>query len=124
MILRSKDNGKTWSEPEPFSISGIHPATVIKLANGDILAAVGSRIRPYGIKVMISKDKGVTWKKENSAFISWDSGNTDSGYPSAVQLADGSVAIISYALGSKLLPVEIHSQCMVISPEVLKDLSK
>lgn len=124
VILRSKDNGKTWSEPEPFSISGIHPATVIKLANGDILAAVGSRIRPYGIKVMISKDKGVTWKKENSAFISWDSGNTDSGYPSAVQLADGSVAIISYALGSKLLPVEIHSQCMVISPEVLKDLSK
>ena len=123
-ILRSMDNGKTWSKPERFTPNGIHPATLIKLANGNLLMACGSRLRPYGIKVAISKDKGISWKAENTAFISWDSGNTDSGYPSAVQLSDGSVAIISYAVGSKLLPLEIQSQCAVLSPEVLEKLSK
>lgn len=122
--LRSPDNGKSWSKPQPFAAAGLHPASIIKLADGNLLAAYGSRLRPYGIKVAISKDKGVSWKDANTAFISWDSGNTDSGYPSAVQLADGSVAIISYALGSKIFPLEIHSQCAVIPVDVLKKLSK
>ena len=57
------------------------------------------------------------------AFVSWDSGNTDSGYPSAVQLEDGSVAIICYAVGSGLRPFEIHSQCALLSPEILKKIA-
>ena len=123
-ILRSSDNGKTWSKPERFTATGLHPATLIRLADGNLLAAYGSRIRPYGVKVAISKDNGATWPDKNTAFISWDSGNSDSGYPSAVQLADGSVAIISYAVGSKLLPLELQSQCAVLSPEFLKKLSE
>ncbi|MBE6368232.1 MAG: hypothetical protein E7052_10060 [Lentisphaerae bacterium] len=123
-LLRSTDNGKSWSKPEQFTASGIHPASIIKLADGKLLAAVGSRKRPYGIKVLISKDKGASWKAENTAFISWDSANTDSGYPSVVQLADGSVAIVSYAVGSGLLPFVPQAQCAILSTEVLKNLSK
>ena len=124
LTARSKDFGRTWSEPKKLTVAGIHPACVIKLKNGKLLAAFGSRMRPYGIKVAISNDNGETWPEKNFAFISWDSGNTDSGYPSAVQLDDGSVAIISYAIGSELFPFEIHSQCAILSPDFLEKLSK
>ena len=60
------------------------------------------------------------WNKDNLP----NSGNADSGYPSAVQLADGSVAIVSYAVGSGLLPVVLQAQCAILSTEVLKNLSK
>ena len=122
VILRSKDNGETWSKPEPFTPKGVHPATLIKLADGRLFAACGNRIRPYGIKVAISHDNGKTWDPKHTAFISWDSANIDSGYPSAVQLADGSVAVISYAVGSGLLPVDAQSQCAILSPAALKRL--
>ncbi len=121
---RSLDNGKTWSALKKLTVEGIHPATVIKLKNGKLLAAFGSRVRPYGIKVAISGDNGETWPEENMAFVSWDSGNTDCGYPSAAQLDDGSVAIISYAVGSTLHPLATHSQCAILSPEILDKLSK
>ena len=124
LMARSMDNGKTWSKLEPLTAKSIHPATVIKLKNGKLLAAFGSRIRPYGIKVAISGDNGHTWPEKNMAFISWDSGNIDSGYPSAVQLEDGSVAIISYALGSELNPYVVHTQCAILSPEILEKIAE
>ncbi len=122
--MRSLDNGKTWSAPERVTEKGLHPASIIKLADGRLFMAYGSRLRPYGVKVAISNDNGKTWKKENTAFVTWDSANTDCGYPSAVQLADGSVAIISYAVGSEILTWDAHSQCVVLSPEVLKKLGE
>ena len=123
-MSRSLDNGNTWSKPQKLTPEGIHPATVIKLKDGRLLAAFGSRNRPYGIRVAISDDNGMSWPEEKMAFVSWDSGNTDSGYPSAVQLEDGSVAIICYAVGSGIHPYVIHSQCIILSPEILGALSK
>ena len=122
VILRSKDNGETWNKPEQFSPKGIMPATLIKLADGRLFAACGHRIRPFGIKAAISHDNGKTWNPKHSALIVWDSGNYDSGYPSAVQMADGSVAVLSYAVGSGLLPAVVHSQCAVLSPDALTRL--
>ena len=122
--LRSLDNGKTWSKPERVTEKGLHPASIIKLADGKLFLTYGSRNRPYGVKVAISKDNGKTWKAENTAFVSWDSANTDCGYPSAVQLADGSVAIICYAVGSGLLPWDAQSQCIMLSKEVIEKLGK
>lgn len=122
--LRSNDNGKTWSAPVRITDKGLHPASIIKLADGKLFLTYGSRNRPYGVKVAISKDNGKTWAESNTAFVTYDSANTDCGYPSAVQLADGSVAIISYAVGSEILAWEIQSQCVILSPEILKKLGE
>ena len=121
--LRSKDNGKTWSKPVRITDKGFHPASIIKLADGKLFLTYGSRNRPYGVKVAISSDNGKTWSDKNTAFVTWDSANNDCGYPSAVQLADGSVAIISYAVGSSVLAWDIQSQCVVLAPAVLEKLA-
>jgi photosystem II stability/assembly factor-like uncharacterized protein len=122
LILRSTDNGETWSKPERLTPKGMHPATLIRLADGRLFLAYGCRVRPFGIKVALSLDNGKSWKEEHSAYISWDSSNGDSGYPSAVQLADGSVVVVSYAVGSGMLPEAIQSQCAILSPESLNQL--
>ena len=120
--MRSQDNGNTWTKPERLTSKGQHPASIIKLQDGKVLLTYGSRIRPYGIVVAISDDLGLTFPDSQKAFITWDSTNTDSGYPSAVELENGSVAIIHYAVGSKILPWKIQAQCSILSAEALRNV--
>ena len=123
-VMRSLDNGKSWDKPVRITGKGEHPASVIKLADGRLFMTYGHRNQPYGVKIAVSSDNGQSWKKENTAFVSYDSASMDCGYPSAVQLADGSVAIICYAVGSKLLPWDAQAQLITVPSDVLKKLNK
>ena len=98
----SKDGGKTWSEPEILlSKNGGATAHIIKHSSGVLISAYEKRrdpddeASPYGIKLMFSYDDGKTWDTDNWLYETKIS--TDLGYPSTVELTDGSLLTVFYA---------------------------
>ena len=94
----SKDGGKTWSKPHRLlSKLGGAPSHLIKHSSGVLIAAYGYREKPYGIRVMFSYDNGKTWDIDNILYESEIS--SDLGYPTTVELKDGSMITVFYARG-------------------------
>ena len=92
----SKDSGKTWSKPEMILPEfGGAPSHIMRHSSGVLIAATGYRGNPYGIDAMFSEDGGKTWDKGHRIYeqeFSWDLG-----YPSTVELSDGSLLTVFYA---------------------------
>jgi hypothetical protein len=108
----SADGGRTWSAPRPITGKSQHPADVIPLKSGKLLLTYGFRILPYGIQSMLSSDAGATWDHERRAMVEWNSANTDCGYPSSVQLADGTILTMHYGVENLAYPaVRQYSMC-------------
>jgi len=93
-IVTSRDGGRAWSEPVAVTREGEHPADLCALASGKLLLTFGRRIRPLGCGALVSSDGGATWGHE--VMLAGDGIGNDLGYPSTVQLADGSVATALY----------------------------
>ena len=102
----SDDGGYTWSQPKPITDPSEHPADLCLLKNGDILLVYGNRNKPYGVGAVLSNDKGETWDKENRFLVGWTSQNTDCGYPSVIQLDDGTIVVMYYSVGTEERPGE------------------
>lgn len=93
-LFRSDDAGKTWVNQEPLSLPGQIPGHLIRLGNGNILASYGIRNRGCrAIGARLSEDGGHTWKWPMILVI-LEGG--DMGYPSCVQLADGTIVTAYY----------------------------
>jgi len=60
-----------------------------------LIATYGYRDLPYGIKVMFSYDGGKSWSEGKYIYSNDISG--DLGYPSTVELRDGSLLTVFYA---------------------------
>ncbi|MCE5345235.1 MAG: glycoside hydrolase [Bacteroidales bacterium] len=107
----SKDGGYTWSLPIVTPMQG-YPAHLIKLSNDWILATYCLRngLKP-GQRACVSKDNGETWDIDNEIILSvpvmpeesiYDyPPNWDIGYPSSVELDDGSIYTVYYQMPSK-----------------------
>lgn len=91
----SRDNGQTWESPTSTEIYG-HPPNLIQLADGRLLCSYGYRRAPFGIRACFSHDQGQTWDTENEVVLRTDGGGGDIGYPSSVELADGSILTSYY----------------------------
>ena len=89
----SADDGKTWSKPLKTAIWG-YPADVIELRDGRLLCTFGFRQKPFGVRAVISRDKGKTWDIDRALVLRDDGGTGDLGYPSSVELADGRVLTV------------------------------
>jgi len=89
----SRDGGKTWSEPHPIGVWGL-PSHLLKLRDGRLLMTYGYRRAPYGNQARLSTDNGQTWSEPMT--ISGDGKGGDLGYPSTVELADGSLLTVWY----------------------------
>ncbi|MBP9989452.1 MAG: exo-alpha-sialidase [Ruminococcus sp.] len=102
----STDCGKTWTAPKQLiSDRGGAPAHIMMHSSGTLISVYGYRERPYGIRVMFSKDGGETWNADN---ILWaDGANDDLGYPATVELEDGNLFTVFYAHLSENQPAEI-----------------
>ncbi len=88
----SADGGKTWSEPRPVCF-GL-PSHLLRLRDGRLLMTYGHRRPPYGNQARVSEDHGKTWSEE--IIISGDGIGGDLGYPSTVELGDGSFLTVWY----------------------------
>ena len=88
----STDGGQTWSAPHPICYG--FPSHLLRLRDGRLLMSYGYRRPPYGNRVRISTDHGKTWGDER--VISADGKDGDLGYPSTIELADGTLLTVWY----------------------------
>jgi len=92
MQTESKDGGRSWSIPEPLGFHGSPPHLLLH-SSGVLICSYGYRKSPYGQRVCISDDEGKSWRH----FIIRDDGpDEDLGYPSSVELSDGSILTVYY----------------------------
>jgi len=101
--LFSDDGGRRWSKPAQVTRDGEHPADLTVLGSGTVQLTFGRRIRPMGCGALFSDDGGRTWDTAHEVLLAGDGvRNGDLGYPSTVQLADGTiVTALYYASGSE-----------------------
>ena len=59
-LIRSTDGGKTWEEP--LFIDNLGIAVMCATASGKVVVAAVDRKKPNTVNVLISEDKGTTWK--------------------------------------------------------------
>ena len=95
-IVRSSDGGRTWSAPISATRSGEHPADLCVLReSGQLLMTYGRRMRPLGCATKASRDGGATWTA-HEVLLAGDGIGHDVGYPSTVQLDDGTLLTALY----------------------------
>ena len=91
----SEDGGKTWTVPHSIDVPG-YPSHLLRLHDGRLLMTYGYRRNPYGNQARISDDQGHGWSAPMP--ISGDGASGDLGYPSTVELANGSLVTVWYEL--------------------------
>ena len=89
----SADGGKTWSTPHEIGVWGL-PSHLLRLKDDRLLMTYGHRRAPLGNQARVSEDHGRTWSE--AMIISGDGVSGDLGYPSTVQLDDGSLVTVWY----------------------------
>lgn len=89
----SSDGGKTWSEPHSIGVWGL-PSFLLRLRDDRLLMTYGHRRPPFGNQARVSEDHGRTWSEP--ILISADGAGGDLGYPSTVELADGTLLTVWY----------------------------
>ena len=110
----SCDGGKTWSEPTAIlSATGGAPAHIMRHSSGALISVMGYRKSPFGIKAAVSLDEGKTWDSDHDVYVNGVS--HDIGYPSTVELTDGSLITVFYAHPEAGAPAVIMQQKWALS---------
>lgn len=92
-ITVSNDRGKSWSEVRCTGISGSPPHLMMH-SSGALICSFGRREAPFGERAMVSYDLGESW---DELYILDERAKTnDLGYPSTVELDDGSLLTVYY----------------------------
>ena len=105
----SYDNGVSWSKPQQIirDDSGA-PAHLFMHSSGTLVSTFSHRSKPYGIWAVFSKDNGESWSDESVIFEGKDT--DDLGYPSTIELADGSMITAFYTRENDYVPAVIMQQ--------------
>ncbi len=89
----SSDGGKTWGQPHAIGVWGL-PSHLLRLRDDRLVMTYGYRRAPFGNQLRISEDHGRSWSEP--IVLSSDGVSRDLGYPSTVELADGSLLSVWY----------------------------
>ncbi|MDA1049395.1 MAG: sialidase family protein [Planctomycetota bacterium] len=89
----SSDGGETWSAPHAIGVWGL-PSHLLRLRDDRLVMSYGHRRAPLGNQARLSDDHGRTWSEP--LLLSADGTSGDLGYPSTVQLTDGSLLTVWY----------------------------
>lgn len=92
LLTESNDGGRTWSMPRSLGYGS--PPHLLRHSSGALILTYGYRKEPVGQRVGISRDEGQTWAWD--WIIRDDAPDWDLGYPSTVELADGSLFSVYY----------------------------
>ena len=93
-VTYSDDGGKTWTTPQPMGTDGA-PPHLMRHSSGALLCSYGRRTPgDYSERVLVSWDEGETW--EMDVCIDNQAPDWDLGYPSTVELEDGSLMTVYY----------------------------
>ncbi|MBO5397247.1 MAG: exo-alpha-sialidase [Clostridia bacterium] len=105
----SSDGGVTWTKPRQIigDKSGA-PGHIFMHSSGTLITTVSHRDRPYGIWAFLSRDNGKTWSDEYVIFEGKDT--DDLGYPSTIELPDGSMITAFYTRENDFVPAVIMQQ--------------
>ncbi|MSP11986.1 MAG: hypothetical protein EXR62_03395 [Chloroflexi bacterium] len=94
-LLVSEDGGYHWSPSGPLTLPYQHPGHLLRLSDGRILLTYGIRNHgQYAVGARLSADAGRSWGPP-LILVDLDDA-TDGGYPSSVQLADGTIISAYY----------------------------
>ncbi len=93
MQTESDDGGRTWTPARPLGFHG-SPPHLLRHSSGVLVLTYGYRQEPFGQRVAFSHDDGATW--EHDWIVRDDGPDGDLGYPSTVELADGSLFTVCY----------------------------
>ncbi|MHB9024396.1 MAG: sialidase family protein [Armatimonadota bacterium] len=95
MQTESTDGGRTWTTAQPLGILG-GPPHLLRHSSGALVCVYGYRHRehPFGECAAVSYDEGKTW--QHDLILRDDGPSVDLGYPSSVELADGSIFTVYY----------------------------
>jgi len=89
----SDDGGRTWTTAKPLGFHG-SPPHLLRHSSGVLVLTYGYRQAPFGQRVAFSRDEGATW--DHDWIIRDDGPDSDLGYPSTVELGDGSLFTVCY----------------------------
>lgn len=90
--VRSADGGESWSDP--VLVTSGSPPSLMMHSSGVVVLTYGWRKENPGQRLRFSKDGGRSWSDE---WILRDDGpDHDLGYPSTVELADGTLYTVYY----------------------------
>ena len=106
---KSSDGGKTWTKPRQLlsDFAGA-PPHLFRHSSGLLICSYCQRTEPFIVKVMFSKDEGETWDVGHDIYVNGIS--ADMGYPSTMELDDGSLFTVFYAIPDKALGAVIMGQ--------------
>lgn len=105
----SHDGGYTWTDPHPIMRRfGGAPAHLFMHSSGKLISTYSCRDLPYGVKVMISLDGGKSWDVDHIIYACEH--DADLGYPSTVELSDGSLLTVFYTKNENGGPCVIKQQ--------------
>ncbi len=125
-VRRSQDGGRTWGAFQPVTGGPgrkmmQHPADLVRLKSGAVLMVYGSRVKPMGAAAVLSHDGGTTWDWEHRVMLGWTSHNTDTGYPSAVQLPDGTIVCLYYSVSTEEHPNVRQAVCVRLTEKQMAE---
>ncbi len=95
-ITFSDDKGKTWSKPRGIGVDGAPPHLMVH-SSGAILCSYSCRTwGKIAERVCVSYDNGETWEEDYEIDNLIPEKQHDMGYPSTVELSDGSLLTLYY----------------------------
>lgn len=94
-LFVSRDDGQSWTHlSRPAPRTGGNPPSLLRLRDGRIVLTYGYRLKPYGIRAVVSEDEGRTWGPQ--IVLRDDGGGPDLGYTRTVQRTDGKLVTVYY----------------------------
>lgn len=113
----SLDGGRTWTKPiRLLDRRGGSPPHLLRHSSGVLICTYARRVAPFGVKAMLSKDGGATWEIDHDLYVNEVS--SDLGYPSTVELKDGSLLTVFYAHPAPGEPAVIMQQKWRLENEI------
>lgn len=92
LLTESTDGGQSWTMPRSLGYGS--PPHLLRHSAGTLVLTYGYRMKPVGQRVGISYDEGQSWDWD--WIIRDDAPDWDLGYPSTVELGDGSLFTVYY----------------------------